>query len=102
MRILSHIRSNIVGYVPVSLALIRKTALGALVVALIALLAWTVPAEGAEKGKSAATITATFAESCTDFEAHSSKDISHVEIHYADGAVVKDENIDSPDLSIAG
>jgi hypothetical protein len=42
-------------------------------------------------GKSAAKITGSFADSCRDFFARSSKDISYVEIHYADGRVVKDE-----------
>jgi len=53
-------------------------------------------------GKSAATITASFADSCQDFAAHSSKDISHVELHYADGRVVKDESISSHDYAIDG
>jgi hypothetical protein len=43
--------------------------------------------------RSAATITASFADSCRDFVTHSSKDISHVKIHYVDGRVVKDEHI---------
>jgi hypothetical protein len=49
-----------------------------------------------------ATIEGSFGDSCRDFEAHSSKDISHVEIRYADGRVVKDETVDSPDYSIDG
>jgi hypothetical protein len=53
-------------------------------------------------GKSAATITGSFADSCRDFATHSSKDISHVELHYADGGVVKDESIDRPDYAIDG
>jgi hypothetical protein len=53
-------------------------------------------------GNSAATITGSFADSCRDFTAHSSKDISHVELHYASGSVVKDESIDSPDWAIDG
>jgi hypothetical protein len=53
-------------------------------------------------GHSAATITASFADSCRDFAAHSSKDISHVEIHYADGRVVKDESVSSHDYAIDG
>jgi hypothetical protein len=73
---------------------------GALAVALIVTLASTVAAAGAKGGNSAATITASFGDSCTSVEAHSSKDISHVEIHYTDGRVVKDEAIDDPDLSI--
>jgi hypothetical protein len=53
-------------------------------------------------GNSAATISATFADSCRGFVAHSSKDISHVVLHYADGRVVKDESIASPDYAIEG
>ena len=53
-------------------------------------------------GNSASTITASFGDSCRDFQAHSSKDISHVEIHYADGRVVKDESTTTPDYSIDG
>jgi hypothetical protein len=49
-----------------------------------------------------ATITGSFSDSCRDFQAHSSKDISHVEIHYGDGRVVKDESVASPDYSIDG
>lgn len=53
-------------------------------------------------GNSAATITGSFADSCRDFTAHSSKDISYVEVHYASGSVVKDESITSPDWAIDG
>ena len=53
-------------------------------------------------GNSASTITASFADSCRDFVAHSSKDISHVEIHYLDGRVVKDESISSHDYAVDG
>ena len=53
-------------------------------------------------GNSAATITGSFADSCRDFAAHSSKDISYVELHYAAGSVVKDETINSPDWAIDG
>ena len=75
-----------------------------LAVALVATLAWLVQAPAASAapgGNSGATITGEFADSCTDFSAHSSKDISHVEIHYADGGSVKDETTTSPDFSIA-
>ena len=34
--------------------------------------------------------------------AHSSKDISYVELHYADGPIVRDETIASPDYAIDG
>ena len=53
-------------------------------------------------GNSAATITGSYADSCRDFTANSSKDISHVELHYAGGSVVKDESITSPDWAIDG
>jgi hypothetical protein len=49
-----------------------------------------------------ATISGSFEESCRRFVAHSSKDVSHVVIHYADGRVVKDEKTTSPDYSIGG
>jgi hypothetical protein len=73
---------------------------GATAVVLAVVLVWAVAA-GA-KGNSAATISATFADSCRDFSARSSKDISHVEIHYVDGRAVKDETIDSPEYAIEG
>jgi PKD domain-containing protein len=53
-------------------------------------------------GNSAATITGAFADSCRDFTAHSSKDISHVELEYKSGSVVKDETIDSHDWAKDG
>ena len=72
----------------------------------VALLAWLSAAPAAlavpGTGNSAATITGSFADSCRDFAAHSSKDISFVELHYAGGGVVKDENINSPDHAIDG
>ena len=80
----------------------RWSRAGAVVLAVVAILASSVAAHGAGPGNSDATITASFSDSCTDFEAHSSKDVSHVEIHYADGREVKDESIVSPDYSIAG
>ena len=72
----------------------------------VILLAWLGAAPAAlpvpRGGNSAATITGSFADSCRDFAAHSSKDISYVELHYASGSVVKDETIDSPDWAIDG
>ena len=56
--------------------------------------------QAASDHNSAATITGSFANSCRDFAAHSGKDISHVEIHYVDGRVVKDESITTPDYAI--
>jgi len=84
------------------IAAARRTAPATLLLALIVMLTGTVAAEGAENGNSAATIAASFGDSCSDFDAHSSKDISHVEIHYTDGRVGKDEAIDTPDFSIDG
>ena len=73
---------------------------------LIAMLAWLAAAPAAqgpsEGRKSAATITGAFADSCRDFSAHSSKDISYVELHYAAGFDVKNESIDSHDHAIDG
>jgi hypothetical protein len=72
----------------------------------VAVLAWlgAAPASLAIPGggNSAAAITGSFADSCRDFAAHSSKDISFVEIHYTGGSVVKDESINSPDHAIDG
>lgn len=75
---------------------------GALIAALatVALPAAALAAHG--NGNSAATISGSFGDFCRDFTAHSSKDISHVEIHYADDRVVKDEDVAGPDLSIDG
>jgi len=71
-----------------------------------AILAWLAAAPEAlakpGRGHSAATITASFADSCRDLAAHSSKDISHVEFHYADGRLTKDESIGRPDYAIDG
>lgn len=49
-----------------------------------------------------ATITGTFSDSCRDFTAHSSKDISHVLVQYLDGRAVKDETSTSPDYALDG
>ena len=63
----------------------------------------------ASTGNSAATITGSFSDSCRRFVAHSSKrgtqvgrDISYVELRYADGRVVRDEAVGDPDYSIDG
>jgi len=53
-------------------------------------------------GNSAATITGSFTDSCRDFSARSSKDISHVEIQYVDGRVVKDESTTTAVYAIDG
>jgi hypothetical protein len=51
---------------------------------------------------SAATVTASFADSCRDFTANSTRDISHVETHYIGGPVVKDESVNTRDYAIDG
>jgi hypothetical protein len=79
---------------------IGSSVLAALVVALTAL-AWSTAAL-AGNGNGAATITGSFADRCRDFTVHSSKDISHVVLQYADGRVAKDETIDLPDYAIDG
>jgi hypothetical protein len=63
----------------------------------------------ASNGNSAATITGSFSDSCRRFVAHSSKrgtqagrDISYVELRYADGRVVRDEAVGDPDYAIDG
>ena len=85
-----------------------RAAVGAVAFVLVATLAWAGDAE-AESSSSAATITGSFSDSCRDFTSHATKvgsqqgkDISHVEIHYADGRTVKDETINSPDYSLDG
>lgn len=78
----------------------KRSALALLLVATLACLVAAPAMPG--RGNSAATITGSFGDSCRDFTAHSSKDISHVELHYADGRVVKDERITRPDYSLDG
>src|SRR5262245_60724761 len=70
--------------------------------AILALLVAAPAAQAPSKGKSAATITAAFSNSCRSFAARSSKDISHVEIHYVSGLAVKDETINSHDYAVQG
>jgi len=82
-----------------------KRALGALtamMVAILAGLAATPAAQAPRKGNSAAAIIGAFADSCRDFAVRSSKDISHVEIHYVSGPVIKDESINSHDYAVDG
>ena len=76
----------------------RAIALGALLLALAMTLLWSATAVA----KPEATITGEFGDSCRDFAAHSSKDISHVVIRYADGRVVNDESTTTPDYAIDG
>ena len=82
-----------------------RRALAALTLMPVAILAWLTASPAAQappKGKSAATITGTFADSCRDFTARSSKDISFVQIDYVSGLRVKDESISSHDYAIDG
>ena len=73
---------------------------------LVAMLAWlgasTVALATSGGGNSSATISAAFADSCRGFAAHSSKDISHVELHYADGRVVKHDSLQGYGYAIQG
>jgi hypothetical protein len=75
-----------------------KTIRTAVEAILVAALLFPTAAHAASK----ATIAGAFADSCRDFTAHSSKDISHVEIHHADGLVVKDEAVTTPDYAVDG
>ena len=68
---------------------------------LILTLAWSSTAV-ARDGNSEASIAGTFSDSCRAFQSVSTKDISHVEIHYADGREVKDESIRAVNFSIDG
>jgi hypothetical protein len=72
-------------------------------------LAWSAAALADRGGNSAATITGTFSDGCRDFTAHATKvgseqgkDISYVELHYADSRVVRDETVASPDYALDG
>jgi type 1 fimbria pilin len=78
-----------------------RRALGALALALMATLVSSGAALAAS-ANSAATVTGSFSDSCREFEAHSSKDISHVEIHHADGQVVKDEDVGNSEFLTEG
>ena len=93
---------------------VRRRALWALTLSLVAIMVWLAAAPAAlatprgghrgrqQAGNSSATITASFADSCRDFAAHSSKDISHVVFHYVDGRVGKDECIRRHDYAVDG
>ncbi|RHW23434.1 hypothetical protein D0Z08_29870 [Nocardioides immobilis] len=70
-------------------------------IAAAALLA-TMLAPAAAHATPRATITGTFSDSCRDFTAHSSNDISHVLVAYLDGRAVKDETPTSPDYALDG
>lgn len=72
--------------------------LRATIVAMTATLAYAVPAQASPE----ATITGAFGDGCRDFTAQSTKDISHVEVQYDDGRVLRDEAITTPDYSVDG
>jgi PKD domain len=78
---------------------IERTVLVGILACLVA-----APDAGATPGgrNSAATITASFADSCRDLAAHSSKDISYVDVQYVDGRRVKDESTHSHDYAMDG
>ena len=72
-------------------------------------IAWSAAALADRGGNTAATITGSFSDSCRDFTSHATKvgsqqgkDISYVDLHYADGRVVRDETTSSPDYAIDG
>ncbi len=79
----------------------RSLASGAVALVVMSTLAWSATSS-AGLSKSSATITGAFGDSCRHFESRSSKEIGHVEIHYADTRVVKDEIVASHDFSIDG
>jgi len=79
------------------------------VLILLAAITWSGAAVAEPSQKSRATITASYSDGCRDFTARATKvgsqqgkDISYVELHYADGRVVKDETVNSPDYSLDG
>ena len=86
-----------------------RAAAGVLALVLVATLAWVGAADAKRSSRGPAMIAGSFSDGCRDFTAHATKlylhrdkDISYVEIHYADGRVVKDETVDSPDYSLDG
>src|SRR5215208_2801450 len=64
------------------------------VAVLVGALVWSNTAF-ADPGNSGATISGSFSDSCRNFETVASKDISHVEISYLDGRMMKDEDVDN-------
>jgi hypothetical protein len=81
----------------------KRTVQAAAWLAIPAWLAGAAPALAVPgNGKCSATITGSFADSCRDFAAHSSKDISYVTLHYVDGRVVKHERINRHHYAIDG
>jgi hypothetical protein len=85
-----------------------RAAVGSLAL-LLATLVWSGAAVAEPSPASRATITGSFSDGCRDFTSRATKlgsqegkDISYVELHYADGRVVKDEIINSPDYALDG
>lgn len=86
-----------------SCARTKRTVWAAGWVALLASWGGVTPARaGSGNANCSATITGSFADSCRDFAAHSSKDISYVKLYYADGRIVKHEHINSHHYAIDG
>jgi hypothetical protein len=86
-----------------------RAAVGSLALVLAATLSWAGAAIADSSGSGAGTITGSFSDGCSDFFSRATKigssqgkDISYVELHYADGRVVKNETITSPDYAIDG
>ncbi len=85
-----------------------RSGFGSIALALV-LVATLASAGLAEASRGPATITGSFADGCRDLTSHATKvylqldrDISYVEITYADGRVVKDETVNSPVYSLDG
>jgi hypothetical protein len=78
-----------------------RVAAGTLTFALAVTVAWTSVA-GARPANGGAAITGSFSDACRDFTAHAESVISFVELHYADGRVVRDEGVGGPDYSLDG
>ena len=86
-----------------------RAAAGVLALVLVATLAWVGAADAKRSSRGPAMIAGSFSDGCRDFTVHATKlylhrdkDISYVEIHYADGRIVKDETVGSPDYSRDG
>lgn len=87
-----------------SCAKTKRTVWAAGWVALLAWLAGPTPARAAagQARCPSATITGSFADSCREFAAHSTKNISYVKLYYADGRVVGHPHINSHHYAIDG
>jgi hypothetical protein len=71
-----------------------RPAIVPITLASIAALAWSSGVLAApNRGTSSATISGSFQDACRDFASYSSKDISHVDLQYEDGRVVKHDMI---------